>query len=119
MKFFFLESFNCSNEDFSSNEQICVRMKYTNHDETSSLYRDIPQVSSTTSPTKNKSEYIHMENKNTKNLDVLRTQKLHDFQVDKYTESRIPESSTNKKKRNSKKRLQVSYCFFIFHESLI
>ena len=94
-----------------SNEQQSKRLRTTEIDKDYSILRDIPHVSSTTSPTKSESDYMHVPNEHTINLEPWKYGKIPEYEIDHYENPRASESGLKRREKHSKKRLQVSNHF--------
>ena len=89
------------------NEHPSRRLRNTDINKEYSILRDIPHVSSTTSPTKSESEYMHVPNEHSINLEPWKCGKVPEYEIDHYEHPRASESGSKRREKHSKKRLQV------------
>ena len=73
----------------------------------------MPDVSSTTSPTKSESDLMYIPSEHSFDVEPWRDGKIQEYEIDPFETTQFPSSNSKAKQKNSKKSLQVNKAVFI------
>ena len=98
---------------FYHNEHLEKRLKKSEKTERISSLVDMPDVSSTTSPTKSESDLMYIPSEHSFDVEPWRDGKIHEYEIDPFGTTQSLNSNSEIKQKNSKKSLQVNKAFSI------